>query len=151
MYDICIYGNPKLRLKAKPVTLFDSAFEEFAEVLTEKMYEYDGIGLAAPQIGISQRVIVVDLSAESNQPAIFVNPEITWSSDELSSDDEGCLSVPHIRGIVERPASISLKAQKVHRIHSKSTNIFCGKAKGFVVVKNDNRSLVNHHFVHLSV
>ena len=113
MYEICLYGNPLLRLKAKKVTTFDDSLQEFAEILVEKMYEYDGIGLAAPQIGQSICAIALDLSAESNSPMVLFNPEVTWSSEELDSDSEGCLSVPDIRGIVERPISISVKAQAI--------------------------------------
>ena len=113
MYEICIYGNPILRLKAKEITVFDEELAQFAKVLVEKMYEYDGIGLAAPQIGVSKRAIALDLSSESDSPIVLINPEIIWQSEELQSDSEGCLSVPGIRGIVERPSSISLKAQNI--------------------------------------
>ena len=113
MYEICIYGNKTLREKCQPVTVFDDELQEFAEILVEKMYEYDGIGLAAPQIGVARQAIALDLSAESDSAIVLFNPEITWESEELDSDSEGCLSVPGIRGIVERPISISLKAQAV--------------------------------------
>ena len=113
MYEICIYGNPILRKKAKKITTFDEQLAEFADILVEKMYEYDGIGLAAPQIGESVRAIALDLSSEANSPIVLFNPEITWRSEDIDSDSEGCLSVPGIRGIVERPISISLSAQDV--------------------------------------
>ena len=110
MSEIIYYGNPILRAKSSKIEEFDSSFEEACELLTDLMYEYDGVGLAAPQIGISKRYFVIDASKDEDSPMIFVNPEITWKSEELVSDSEGCLSIPGIRGNVERSTSVSVKA-----------------------------------------
>lgn len=114
MVELKYYGAPVLRETAKPVTEFDNSFKELCDTLTEYMYEYDGVGLAAPQIGVSQRFVVIDISAEGDSPLILVNPEFTWKSDELETDSEGCLSIPGIRGMVERPVSVSVKAYDVN-------------------------------------
>ncbi len=110
MSELCIYGNPTLRLKAEPITEFDANLQKFAEHLVDMMYKYDGIGLASPQIGKSVRAIAVDISEAGDNPLVLINPEITWSSEEIESDNEGCLSVPAIRGNVERPISVTVKA-----------------------------------------
>ena len=110
MSDICYYGNPVLREKCEAVTQFDDELAEFIEKLTEFMYEYDGIGLAAPQIGVTKRVAVIDVSNDANKPVVIINPEITWKSAEIESDNEGCLSIPGIRGNVERPISITVES-----------------------------------------
>jgi len=111
--DISYYGAPILRKVAVPVEKFDAAFAAEAERLTNLMYEYDGVGLAAPQIGISKRFFVVDISAEGNTPVLFVNPVFDWKSEELETDSEGCISIPKLRGDVERPASVTITAQDV--------------------------------------
>ncbi len=113
MSDISYYGSAVLRQKAIAVTEFDNEFRKTCDRLTYLMYEYDGVGLAAPQIGISQRFAVIDVSPDGDKPVLFVNPEFTWKSTELESDNEGCISIPGIRGMVERPMSVSIKAQDV--------------------------------------
>lgn len=110
MSDIKYYGAPVLRQKATEVTEFDSDFARTCDLLVNLMYEYDGVGLAAPQIGISKRFVAIDVSQEGDSPMVLVNPVFTWKSEELESDNEGCLSIPGIRGMVERPAKVSLKA-----------------------------------------
>ncbi len=110
MSDIFYYGSKVLRLTATPVTEFDAEFAEQCNILIDLMYEYDGVGLAAPQMGISKRFFAIDVSKEGDSPMILVNPEFTWKSEELETDSEGCLSIPGIRGMVERPASVSIKA-----------------------------------------
>lgn len=114
MSDISYYGSPVLRQKATVVVDFDDAFYKLCDKLTRLMYEYDGIGLAAPQIGISQRFAVIDVSPDGDKPTLFVNPEFTWKSEELATESEGCISIPGIRGMVERPISLTVKAQDVH-------------------------------------
>ncbi len=114
MSDISYYGSPVLRQIASPIFQFDEAFRKTCDRLTYLMYEYDGVGLAAPQIGISQRFAVIDVSAEGDKPMLFVNPIFTWKSDEKESDSEGCISIPGIRGMVERHASVTVKAQDIN-------------------------------------
>ncbi len=108
MSEICYYGNPVLREVSAPISVFDDELAEFGEHLVEMMYEYDGIGLAAPQIGISKRVIAVDISEGGDTPLVIINPEITWRSEEVETENEGCLSVPGIRAGVERPISVTV-------------------------------------------
>ncbi len=106
--NLCIYGSKVLRDTAVEVASFDAELEEFAEELIEKMYDYDGIGLAAPQIGVSKRIIAVDVSESGDEPIVIVNPKISESSEELSKESEGCLSVPGIRALVERPLWVTV-------------------------------------------
>lgn len=110
MSDIKYYGAPVLREKATEVTDFDNDFAATCERLVNLMYEYDGVGLAAPQIGISKRFVAIDVSQEGDTPIVLVNPVFTWKSEELETDSEGCLSIPGIRGMVERPVKVSVKA-----------------------------------------
>ena len=113
MDDISYYGAPILREIAVPVETFDAAFAEEADRLTNLMYEYDGVGLAAPQIGLSKRFFVVDISVEGDTPVLFVNPVFDWKSEELETDSEGCISIPNLRGDVERPISVTITAQDI--------------------------------------
>ncbi len=111
MFGICIYGTPVLRKKAVRVERFDAELKRFVEELTETMYERDGVGLAAPQVGRSVRVAVVDTTSGEQPALVLVNPVITWSSSEIVPYEEGCLSVPDIRLNVDRPASVTVEAE----------------------------------------
>ena len=104
-----------LREKAQPVTAFDSDLKRLVEDMFETMYAAPGIGLAAPQVGVMQRVFVVDVSPREDmkEPLAFINPEITWSSDETSVYEEGCLSIPEYYEEVERPARVRMRFQDV--------------------------------------
>jgi len=113
MFDICIYGSPVLRKKSVAVERFDEELKRFVEELTETMYERDGVGLAAPQVGRSVRVVVIDVSPENHAPIVLVNPVITWSSPEIEPYEEGCLSVPDIRLQVDRPVRVSVQARDI--------------------------------------
>ena len=99
-----------LKQVSKPVAAVDEALRALMDDMLETMYAAPGIGLAAVQIGEPVRVIVMDLAreGEEKQPRFFVNPEITWRSDELFVYEEGCLSVPEIYDEVERPARVML-------------------------------------------
>lgn len=110
MADICIYGNPVLRKKAKLVTEFNDELQDFIEEMTEDMYTKDGIGLAAPQVGRSVRLIIVDHTGGEDAPHVLINPEITDFSEEEIDYEEGCLSIPDINLVVKRPGVISVKA-----------------------------------------
>ncbi|MBS0297369.1 MAG: peptide deformylase [Proteobacteria bacterium] len=103
-------GLSVLKQKSKPVEQVDDALRALMDDMLETMYDAPGIGLAAVQIGEPVRVIVMDLAKEGEEPAprYFVNPEITWASEELFSYEEGCLSVPEIYDAVERPAKVKL-------------------------------------------
>ncbi len=110
MIDLMYYGSAVLRKKCEPVEEFDGDFAALCDKLINLMYEHEGVGLAASQVGMSKRLLAIDVSENGDSPIILVNPEFTWKSEELESDSEGCLSMPGIRGVVERHASVSLKA-----------------------------------------
>jgi peptide deformylase len=103
--------DPILKQESLPVDRVDGDLRALMDDMLETMYAAPGIGLAAVQIGVPKRVIVMDLARkdEPPQPRYFVNPEILWASDELKPWEEGCLSVPEIFDEVERPAHIRLK------------------------------------------
>ena len=100
-----------LKQKSKPVAVVDDALRALMDDMLETMYDAPGIGLAAIQIGVPKRVIVMDLAKKDEPPAprYFVNPEILWASEEVKPWEEGCLSVPEIFDEVERPAKVKLR------------------------------------------
>lgn len=100
--------DPRLKLVSKPVERVDEALRTLMDDMAETMYAADGIGLAAIQIGVDKRVIVMDLSDTRDQPRYFVNPQITPLTEELKPYSEGCLSVPEIYDEVERPTRVAL-------------------------------------------
>jgi peptide deformylase len=103
--------DPRLKTLSQPVDGVDDELRRLMDDMLETMYDAPGIGLAAIQVGVPKRVIVMDLakSGEEPQPRYFVNPDILWASDELASYNEGCLSVPEIYDDVERPARIRVR------------------------------------------
>jgi peptide deformylase len=103
------FPDPRLRTRAKPVTRFDAALGKLVEDMLETMYAAPGIGLAATQIDVHQRIIVIDVSREHNEPLVVINPEIIASEGEAATE-EGCLSVPGIFDEVKRSAKIRLRA-----------------------------------------
>jgi peptide deformylase len=105
------YPDPRLRTRAKPVTHFDGALGSLIDDLFETMYAAAGIGLAATQVDVHERVIVIDISPERNQPITLINPQIL-SQDGSASTEEGCLSVPGIFDEVKRAAKIRLRCQQ---------------------------------------
>ena len=109
--DIIILPDKQLRLISKPVEKVTADVRKLAEDMFETMYEAPGIGLAAIQIGVPQRLITMDLAKKEGPPIprVFINPEILWSSDEKSSYEEGCLSIPEYYGEVERPAKVRVR------------------------------------------
>ncbi|TFW16205.1 peptide deformylase [Massilia arenosa] len=111
--NILRYPDPRLHKVAKPVTAFDARLEQLAADMAETMYEAPGIGLAATQVDVHERVIVIDITETKDDLTVFVNPEIVWASEEKQVYDEGCLSVPGIYDGVERPARVKVRAQDV--------------------------------------
>lgn len=101
-------GDPVLRRKARRVDKVTLATRETVDTMWEIMYESNGIGLAAPQVGLSQRIIVVD-TREPGEKAALINPEIVWMGDELCKMKEGCLSIPGVEGEVMRPLKVRVK------------------------------------------
>ncbi|MFZ9677632.1 MAG: peptide deformylase [Quisquiliibacterium sp.] len=112
--QILKYPDARLHTIAKPVEVFDDALRELVTAMAETMYEAPGIGLAATQVDVHQRVIVIDVSETKNQLKVFINPEILDSGGEKRVYEEGCLSVPGIYEEVERPASVRVRALDEH-------------------------------------
>ncbi|MDO9404120.1 MAG: peptide deformylase [Polaromonas sp.] len=104
------FPDPRLNIVAKPVTAFDARLRALAEDMLETMYAAEGVGLAATQVDVHERLIVIDTSEGRDQPIVLVNPVITWSSPETKINDEGCLSVPGIYDGVERALSVRAEA-----------------------------------------
>src|SRR5271170_3566190 len=109
--EIIKLPDKRLRQVSEPVKRVDAEIRKLADDMFETMYKAPGIGLAAIQIGIAKRVITLDLSKkEDNQePQVFINPEVTWTSDETAKYEEGCLSIPDYYEEVERPAEVKVK------------------------------------------
>ncbi len=109
--QILEFPDPRLRKIASPVTVFDEKLEVLIDDMFETMYEAQGIGLAATQINVHERLLVVDVSEEKENPLIFINPSFEIIEEELSEYDEGCLSVPGFYETVSRPRRIKITAQ----------------------------------------
>jgi len=111
VHNIVLLADPVLRQKAEPVKEVDEDIRHLLDDMVETMYDAVGIGLAAPQIGISKRLIVMDCAKDDNPPEIWkmVNPEIIRRSDETSKIEEGCLSIPGYNGDVARPAEVDVR------------------------------------------
>jgi peptide deformylase len=103
-------GNPLLRLIAKKIEVFDEKLREFVEELSKTMYVEDGVGLAAPQVGISKRIFVYDAGEGIR---VVINPEFLWKSEETVKMEEGCLSIPGIYADLFRPSRVRLRYQDV--------------------------------------
>ncbi|HOY26792.1 MAG TPA: peptide deformylase, partial [Mesotoga sp.] len=103
-------GNPLLRLVSKKIEVFDEKLREFVEELSKAMYVEDGVGLAAPQVGVSKRIFVYDAGEGIR---VVINPEFLWKSEETVQMEEGCLSIPGIYADLFRPSSVKLRYQDV--------------------------------------
>ena len=106
LLNIEVLGAEVLRRPAEPVAGPSPELDRLVRDMFETMYDAHGIGLAAPQVGLSQRVIVVDVGEETRQPLALLNPVITRSGEERDRHEEGCLSIPGITGAVERPTTV---------------------------------------------
>ena len=104
------FPDPRLRTIAKPVESVDDSIRVLIDDMFETMYEAQGIGLAATQIDVHLRVVVIDLQDEQNAPLVMINPEFELLTQEIDEMQEGCLSVPGIYEVVKRPEHIRLKA-----------------------------------------
>jgi peptide deformylase len=109
--DILRYPDPKLQTVAKPVQAVDARIRSLVADMLETMYDANGIGLAATQVNVHERVVVMDVSENRDEPIVLINPTITWMGDERVKGEEGCLSVPGIYDGVERATAIKLSAQ----------------------------------------
>ena len=108
---ILIFPDPKLRKVAKKIDKFDKSLEMLSKNMLTTMYEAEGIGLAATQVDIHIRLVVMDLSEERNEPRVFVNPEYTILDKSPFTYEEGCLSIPGFNEEISRPSKILLKWQ----------------------------------------
>jgi peptide deformylase len=108
--DILRYPDPRLHKVARPVTSVDDRIRRLVDDMYETMRAAEGVGLAATQVDVHERVIVVDTSDARNQPHVLINPEIVARSDEMVLGDEGCLSVPETYDKVQRHARVTVRA-----------------------------------------
>ncbi|WP_172300191.1 peptide deformylase [Pseudoruegeria sp. HB172150] len=109
--DILIHPDPRLKKVCPPVAEFTPELRALADDMLQTMYEAPGIGLAAPQVGEMTRLLVMDCVKEENaapRPMVLINPEVTWTSEEMNTYEEGCLSIPEQYAEVERPAEVSV-------------------------------------------
>ncbi|HET9439767.1 MAG TPA: peptide deformylase [Longimicrobiales bacterium] len=107
--DVRILGDPVLREKAAPVVDITDEVRELIRNMFETMYAEEGVGLAAPQVGVSERVIVIDPQQDDLPAFALINPEILELSKETEKGEEGCLSIPGLRDVVERPQSVVVR------------------------------------------
>ncbi|KAB0583405.1 peptide deformylase [Ideonella dechloratans] len=108
--SILRYPDPRLHTVAAPVKEVDDRLRRLVDDMLETMYEAEGVGLAATQVDVHQRVIVMDTSEERNEPRVLINPELIAVSDEMVVGDEGCLSVPTVYDAVQRHAKVTVRA-----------------------------------------
>lgn len=111
--DILTYPDKRLRQVARPVTVFDDTLRKLTQNMAETMYAAPGIGLAAIQVNVTKRVVVIDLSDDKNELLVLINPEVL-SKEGCVSTQEGCLSVPEVFADVERAEKVSMRAQDVN-------------------------------------
>jgi len=109
---ILIHPDPRLKKKAEPVAEVSNDIRALADDMLETMYDAPGVGLAAPQIGVSKRIFVMDCVKEDGaapRPMVLINPQITWTSEDTNTYEEGCLSIPEQYGEVIRPAEVDVR------------------------------------------
>ncbi|CAM4323704.1 MULTISPECIES: peptide deformylase [Bordetella] len=137
LLPILHYPDPRLHKKAKPVAVVDDRIRKLVRDMADTMYDAPGVGLAATQVDVHERVVVIDVSEEGNHLRVLINPEITWKSDERQTYEEGCLSVPGIYDEVERAARIRYRALDI------DGNAYEAEADGLLAV------CVQHELDHL--
>ena len=108
--EIRLMGDPVLRQEAAPIEAVDDDLRTLARDMFDTMYDADGVGLAANQVGITRRIIVVDPREDGIKPRALINPRVVSTGDETEKAEEGCLSIPGVREIVERKASVVVEA-----------------------------------------
>jgi peptide deformylase len=140
--NILEFPDPRLTTVASEVETFDEALKKLVQDMTETMYSARGIGLAATQVNVHKRLLVLDVSENQDQPRVYINPKITSSEGE-QIHEEGCLSVPGIYANVKRADSITIQAQDVEG------NIFEEQAEGLhaVCIQHEMDHLVGRLFV----
>lgn len=110
LLPILCYPDPKLHKVAKPVAAVDARIQALVADMLETMYEAKGIGLAATQVDVHERLIVIDTSEERDQPLVLINPELVWKSEATHLNEEGCLSVPGVYDGVVRHDAVHVSA-----------------------------------------
>ncbi|AVP56497.1 peptide deformylase [Pulveribacter suum] len=111
LLPILCFPDPRLHKVAQPVAAVDDRVRAIVADMFETMYDAKGIGLAATQVDVHERIVVVDVSEERNEPLVLINPELVWASAETRVGEEGCLSVPGIYDGVERSLAVHVRAQ----------------------------------------
>jgi len=140
--NILEFPDPRLKTVADEVKSFDSELKKLVEDMTETMYSANGIGLAATQVNVHKRLLVLDVSEEQDQPLVYINPEILSQSGE-QNQEEGCLSVPGIYASIKRAEYVTVKAQNTDGI------IFEEQLEGLhaVCVQHEMDHLIGRLFV----
>lgn len=110
LLSILRYPDPRLHTIARPVAAVDDRIRQLVDDMLQTMYAAEGVGLAATQVDVHERVIVMDTSEDHNQPVVLINPEIVRRSPEMALNEEGCLSVPQTYDRVERHAQVTVRA-----------------------------------------
>lgn len=135
--NILEYPHPRLRIKAEPVTVVDEQIVQLVDDMFETMQDAQGIGLAASQVDVQKRVIVMDISEQRDEPRVYINPEIEILEPDTMPYEEGCLSVPGFYEAVDRPAHVMIRAL------DRQGNAFEEEAKGLLAV------CIQHEIDHL--
>ena len=135
--NILEYPHPRLRIKAAPVTVVDEQIVQLVEDMFETMRDAQGIGLAASQVDVQKRIIVMDISEQRDEPRVYINPEIEILEPDTTPYEEGCLSVPGFYEAVDRPAHVMIRAL------DRQGNAFEEEAKGLLAV------CIQHEIDHL--
>jgi peptide deformylase len=136
------YPDPILKEKSSEVEKIDDELRKFMDDMLETMYDATGVGLAAPQVGVSKRIIVIDIEQDREEgikgnPIFMINPEVIWRADEIICGEEGCISIPEQRAEVERFAAIRVKYLDYHGKEQEIT------AEGYAAI------VVQHELDHL--
>jgi peptide deformylase len=108
--EVRLLGDPVLRTEAEPVETIDAELRRLAADMFETMYAEEGVGLAAPQVGILKRLVVIDPQSDDVEPFALINPTVIGTGDETERSEEGCLSVPGLKELVERPVRVTVEA-----------------------------------------
>ena len=114
LLPVLCYPDPRLHKVAKPVAAVDARIKKIVADMADTMYEAPGVGLAATQVDIHERIVVIDVSDNQDELMVFINPELVWASHEKKSWREGCLSVPEYYDEVERPDTIRVRALDIN-------------------------------------
>jgi len=129
LLNILCYPDPRLYTVAKSVVEINDNVNKLIGDMIETMYESNGIGLAATQVDVHQRIIVIDVSEERSSPIVLINPEILWYHPERAKGDEGCLSVPNTYDGVERAIEVRVSAMdqkgEIRELHAKELFAVC--------------------------